>query len=520
MVPRDYQLNYRAAIRKGWADGFRKQLVVSPTGSGKTVMFAWEVEDAMNQGERSLIVVDQDELVWQTMDKLQAASKIVGDVEKAELSASKDSMVVVATVQSMARRLENWPKDHFGLVIADEADKSISPQWQSVLKHFEPARVCGFTATPHRTDQKNLGCYYENSIELENLISLIGKGFLSPITIKMLPIQLDLSSVKVKEGDYDKDALDEIITPHLQNIAETILDVAPFRKTVVFLPLIKTCEKFAEIAQSVGLNAESIHGKSDDREEKLERFKRYEFDCLANSALLTRGYDDPSIDCIAPCRPTKSVTLYSQITGRGTRICEGKKDLLLLDFLYQASKKLICRPAHLIAKNDDEAEAITELVKQKSAVPGDISDDLDLIKVAADAKSLREIALKKKLEEHRNKKAKTVSAEDFAVNHGEFGVADYEPAMPWESAKVTDRQAEYLKRAKIDLATVKGFGHASQLLDVYFREVKKPRLAAPKAVALMKRMQHVCHNIGIHSFENVTAAQAGRFFAELKARKG
>lgn len=541
MTPRDYQLNYREAIRKGWADGFRKQLVVSPTGSGKTVMFSWEAEDAMNQGQRSLILVDQDELVWQTMKKLRQASSIIGEVEKAEYKASKDCPVVVATVQSMAGRLANWSKDHFGLVIADEADKSIAPQWQSVLTHFGSARVCGFTATPHRTDKKNLGCYYENLIELENLKTLIVKGFLSPVTVKMMPIQLDLSSVRLTKSehgtDYDKHELDEIITPHLRTIAQAILDVATFRKTVVFLPLVKTCEKFAAVAREIGLNAEYIHGKDEDREDKLKRFYNYEFDCLANSQLLTRGYDDPSIDCIVPCRPTKSINLYFQIVGRGTRLTadiercltvedrlraiasSSKQDMLLLDFLYQASKRLICRPAHLIARSDEEVEAINEIIAKKSGMPGDVADQLDLIAIANDAASQREITLRRKLEENKNKKAKTVSAEEFALNHCQFEVADYEPTMGWESAKVTDRQAEYLKRAKIDLSTVKGFGHASQLLDIYFREVKKPKLASPRAVALMERMQHICNDIGIHDLNNVTAAQAGRFFAELKKRR-
>ncbi len=516
MIPRDYQLNYRAAIRKGWADGFRRQLVVSPTGSGKTVMFSWEAQDALHCGERSLILVDQDELVWQTMDKLSQASEIIGQVEKAELSASRDCPVVVATVQSMARRLDNWPKDHFGLVIADEADKSISPQWQSVLQHFN-ARVCGFTATPHRTDQRNLGCYYENAIELENLLTLIAKGFLSPITIRMLPIQLDLSAVRVKDGDYDKDALDEIITPHLKNIAESILSVAAFRKTVVFLPLVRTCEKFKDIAQSVGLNAEFVHGKDPERESKLERFKRFEFDVLANSQLLTRGYDDPSIDCIVPCRPTKSITLYFQMVGRGTRIAQGKQDMLLIDFLFQASKKLVCRPAHLIAKSDIEAEVITEIIQKAAAVPGEVAQDL--LTVATSATSQREEALRKKLEENRNKKAKTISAEEFALNHGEFAVCDYEPAMGWERAAVTDKQKPYLKRAKIDLESVKSAGHASALLDIYFREVKKPKLASPKAVALMRRMHGTAAAVGITDFDNVTTAQAGRFFAELNKRR-
>jgi superfamily II DNA or RNA helicase len=514
-----YQLDILADIRRGW-DLFVKQLVVSPTGSGKTIMFSLMATEALAAGEKTLIIVDQNELVDQAVDKLMQATGIRAEREKAEHSASLTAPVVVATVQSLANRLDKFSPDHFGLVIADEADKSISAQWQKVLNHFDgSAKVAGFTATPHRTDQKNLGCYYENVVERENLFSLINKGFLSPVHVLMLPIKIDLSAVHVTDGDFDANELDEIIGPHLLKIAEVISCHAAFRKTLVFLPLVKTCQKFAEIGRSIGLSVDYVHGRDADRSEKLERFKAGGFDVLANSSLLTRGYDDTSIDCIVPIRPTKSVTLYFQMIGRGTRLSAGKQNMLLIDLLYQSSKHMVCRPANLIAGNDLQAQAITEVAA--GGMPADIADAMpvDLQSMASDATEQREQSLRKQLEAHKNKKRKSISADEFALEHGVSGLADYEPAMDWERREVTTRQATYLKQAKIDLTTVRGQGHASKLLDVFFREVKKPRMAAPKAVALMERMPGLCHQIGINNLDNVTAAQAGRFFAALKERR-
>jgi superfamily II DNA or RNA helicase len=519
MKPHLHQAKYLDDIRAGWAEVDR-QLVVSPTGSGKTAMFSWMAQEEAQEDGRTLVLVDQEELVWQAIDKLKQFGNVAAQAEKAEYRARLEVPAVVATVQTMVGRLNKWPADHFTLVVADEADKSITPSWQTVLNHFDPhAKVCGFTATPWRTDQRNLGEYYQRKVEHENLFTLIDKGFLAPIKVLMLPIKIDVSAVRTVGGDYDADELDNIIGPHLRKVAEAIRDHAGFRKTLVFLPLVRTAEKFADIARGVGLCAEYVHGKSEDREEILERFRRNEFDVLANSQLLTRGYDDPSIDCIVPVRPTKSTTLYHQIVGRGTRICKPhKRDLLLMDFLYQSSKHLVCRPANLIAATQAEAEAITEETVARAGMPGDVADGLDLQDVAQDASAKREEALRKKLEEHKHKKAKAISAEEFAYEHGRMDVLEYEPLFAWERAPVSPDQEKYLKRAKIDLSTVTCRGHASKLLDIYF-PTQKARLASPKAVALMRRMPGLCKAIGIQSLTNVTAAQAGRFFAALKERR-
>lgn len=523
MTPHPFQLDYLNDIREGWKL-FGKQLVVSPTGSGKACMFSWMTREAVGAGERVLILVDQDELVWQTIDKLQKVAGIEGEPEKAEYSASHFSKCVVATVQSMARRLSRWPEVHFNLIIADEADRSISPQWQTVLNHFDKhARVCGFTATPWRSDLRNLGEYYENAIERENLFSLINKGFLSPVSVSMMPIKLDLSG-KGNGRDFTDDEADEIIRPHLEEIAKAIQSHASFRRTLVFLPLIKTCETFNDIARDVGLSSEFIYGQDPERETKLQRFRNWDFDVLANSMLLTRGVDIPQVDCIVPCRPTKSITLYMQIVGRGTRKADGKSDCLLLDFLYDAQKKMVCRPAHLIAKSEEEAQQITQLATEQAAgLPADVAAELpmDLQVLATEATAKREEALRKKLEQQRNKKAKVVSAAEFAMSHGSLEAAEFEPTMKWESEEVSDKQKWVLKRAGIDVATVNGKGHASKLISLV-KHTTPVQLASPGAIAAMTRSGYtrgIAASIGITNFTTVTQAQAGRFFAALNQKK-
>ena len=521
MNARPYQTECLSAFDAGWAE-FDRQLGILPTGSGKTIIFSWMARAAAEQGERVLVLVDQIELADQTVDKMRRAAQLSCEVERAQSSASRRCSVVVATVQTMARRLAEWVPDHFGLVIADEADKSISEQWQLVLKHFDGhGRVAGFTATPNRTDKRNLGEYYQNIAYQIRLHELIKQGYLSPIVVKQLPIKIDLREVRVKEGDYDRKELHDAITPHLIEAARAIKQHASFRKVLVFVPLIATSVKFVEICRSEGLAAEHIDGTSEDRAEKLSRYDRGEFDVLVNSCLLLRGVDIPSIDCVFMLRPTKSITLYQQAIGRGTRLCDFKENLLLLDPFFEADKRLICKPAHLIAETEEEAKSIVEVAEQAAPPPGGGGEQLtalDLLGMASEAQALRERNLRKKLEEHQEKTAKTISAEEFALRSNHFEAAEYEPVMKWESQPISEKQKKYLRQAGINTETVKGKGHASKLLDIYFGQ-KKLELASPGAVKLMCRMRHISSAIGITNPERATQSEQRRFFAELNRRK-
>lgn len=514
MTPRPYQQNAINAVETGFGQ-FRRQLIVVPTGGGKTICFA---HLAKRNPTRTLIIAHREELIDQAIQKLHTATGISAAKEKAEARASLDSQVVVASVQTLIgeTRLNRWPSNHFGLVIIDEAHHAVSDSFRRVLAHFDGhANVLGVTATPDRGDKRNLGEYFENIAYEIGLFDLIRDGYLSPITIKSVPLQIDLNGVRQTAGDFNDADLGSAIEPYLGQIAESIAREASFRKTLAFLPLRATSRKFVEACQSVGLSACHIDGESEDRKEILARFSAGEFDVLSNAMLLTEGYDEPTCDCVCVLRPTRSRPLYSQMVGRGTRLHPTKENLMLLDFLWMHEKLSISKPAHLIAKSKEEADAITELANERA---GYGEQELDLDMLATDATSKREEALRRKLEEQAKKKAKYISAEAFAANHNDLALAEYEPTMRWESEAISDKQRFHLKRQGIDPDTVKGKGHASRLLSLAFAN-QKLQLASPNVLAMIKRMPHIARAVGITDFETVTSRQGASFFAELNKRK-
>ena len=520
MTPHPYQSDAMTAAEEAFIR-FQRVLLAIPTGGGKTAIFSWMAQRRLErQQQRTLILADMDELVDQAQDKLFKFTGIMAGREKAESFAQMSDGVVVGSIQTLTRRKERWPKDHFGLIVADEAHLSLASSWQGVLNYFK-AQVLGVTATPYRGDRRNLGEFYEYTAYEIGLFDLIRQGFLSPIVVKSLPLSIDLSNVTQSKGDFDAQELSHVIEPYLDEAAMLLREHGSFRKTLAFLPLIATSHKFVAACERAGLRACHIDGKSPDRKDILKKFTAGEFDVLSNSMLLKQGYDESSIDCILDLSPTKSNVIYVQRAGRGTRLDPCKTDLLLLDCLWQHKKHDICRPANLIAKNKEEADAITELTHQtRPAIPGEVANQipLDLQNVASIAQARREEALRKKLEENRNKKALHISAEEFAMANGSPQLAEYEPTMPWESKAPTEEQIKWLKKAKIDPATVKGRGHASQLLDIVMRD-QKLHLAKPAQVALMRQMPGLSRECGIFDFESVTTAQVGCFFKKLKEKR-
>lgn len=537
MTPRNYQYQIHSAIESGWDDATR-QLVVEPTGCGKTIQFALQAKQRAAGGGRTLILAHRDELLDQAIAKIERVTGIHAEKEKADCFASLDAPIVVGSIQTLVKqkRRERWPQDHFAQIVVDETHRVLARSYQIVLNHFDAhANILGVTATPMRSDKRNLGQYFQKVAAELKLVEMIQAGWLVPIMFKRLPIAIDLEAVKSTQTEYGQDisrkSASDAILPYLDKIAAAVREHAGFRRCLGFAPLVETSRKAAEACATAGLRAEYIHGDDSDRAWKLARFKAGEFDILWNADLLTEGYDDPGIGCIVNARPTRSVSLYWQMNGRGTRAtaeidrccspaercaliaASDKPDLLILDFLYHNHP--VCTPAHLLAGSPEEAQALLDCAtggKQWS------EDALDLVVEGKKAELAREETLRKKLEANKRRSAETLSAEEFALSHGDFGLATYEPVMRWETAQVSEGQAKYLKRAKIDVATVKGFGHASKLLDVIFKN-SKPKLASPKTVALMRRLRQVSASVGITDFENVTTAQQAKFFAELNERK-
>ncbi len=444
--------------------------------SGKTILAS---ELMRGWPGNCLFLADAQELVRQNADKYLSYAGEFAGVEMGDSQAQPGDRVVIATTQSICRRLDKWPRDYFSLIVVDECHRNtIGAMAAQVLLHFESAKVLGVTATPFRSDRRQLGSFYEKiSVEI-GLPRLIREGWLSRIVIKSVPLPVDLSAVRTRGGDYDEGDLGDAIVPHLRQAARLIAEHAAGRKTVAFLPLIATSKAFVEACREVGIRAVHVEGKE---REGLRAYERGEFDLVSNASLLSTGWDHPATDCVFILRPTKSLSLFQQMVGRGTRIAEGKENLLLLDPLFLTDDHTLIKPARLLAHSADEAEELSD------ALAG--GDEVDLLDAEEEVAEERKSRLAERLLRAAKRKARTIDAIEFCLSLSAVEVADYEPELSWEGKPPSDRQLEALARAGFDTDCVTCRGHASKILDLLFTR-REHGLATPKQLNWLRRLGH------------------------------
>lgn len=495
---RPYQQQARDRIHAEWDAGHTRTLLVLPTGTGKTIVFASVAADQVRAGDRVLILAHRGELLEQAADKLQRSTGLVSAVEKAE-STCLDSWfrVVVGSVQTLQRtaRLERFPQDYFGTIIIDEAHHAITDGYRRILDYFSGAKVLGVTATPDRGDMRNLGEVFDSLAFEYKLTDAIKEGYLCKIMAQTIPLQLDITSVTMSGGDYAVGDLGTALDPYLEQIAAEMARRCKSRKTVVFLPLIKTSQKFRDLLNTYGFRAAEVNGQSDDRRQVLADFDAGKYNVLCNSMLLTEGWDCPSVDCVVVLRPTKVRSLYSQMVGRGTRLSPGKTDLLLLDFLWMTDKHELCRPADLVCEDRAVARQMTETLAE-TGCPEDIEEAA--AQAREDVVAQREEALAKQLEEQRRKKAKLVDPLQYEMSIQAEDLAGYVPAFGWEAGPPSEQQTAALEKLGILPDAVESAGKAALLLD-RLNKRRDEGLTTPKQIRCLEKygFQHV----GTWSFE-------------------
>lgn len=495
---RPYQQQARERIHAEWDAGHTRTLLVLPTGTGKTIVFASVAADQVRAGHRVLILAHRGELLEQAADKLQRSTGLVCAVEKAE-SSCLDSWfrVVVGSVQTLQRsaRLERFPQDYFGTIIIDEAHHAITDGYRRILDYFSGAKVLGVTATPDRGDMRNLGEVFDSLAYEYKLTDAIKEGYLCKIMAQTIPLQLDITSVTMSGGDYAVGDLGTALDPYLEQIAAEMARRCKSRKTVVFLPLIKTSQKFRDLLNTYGFRAAEVNGQSDDRRQVLADFDAGKYNVLCNSMLLTEGWDCPSVDCVVVLRPTKVRSLYSQMVGRGTRLSPGKTDLLLLDFLWMTDKHELCRPADLVCEDRTVARQMTEHLAE-TGCPEDIEEAA--AQASEDVVAQREEALAKQLEEQRRKRAKLVDPLQYEMSIQAEDLAGYVPAFGWEAGPPSEQQTAALEKLGILPDAVESAGKAALLLD-RLNKRRDEGLTTPKQIRCLEKygFQHV----GTWSFE-------------------
>jgi superfamily II DNA or RNA helicase len=339
---RGYQKEAIQAIRTRYQQGAHRQLLVLPTGTGKTVVFA---ELARQLDRPTLILAHREELLTQAREKFEIIwpGVRIGTV-MAEVN-ELDADVVVASVPTLSRpqRLNQVPVGRFGLVVVDEAHHVMAPTYRAIVDYLglmadEPpgkALLLGVTATPMRHDKQGLARVFQEVVFERSIREMVQSGHLANLKGVRVTTSVDLSGVKSADGDFVEQDLAAVINTDNRNqlIVQAYQEKAAGRKALAFTASVAHAKDLADAFMVAGIPAAAVYGEMPeaDRREVLQAFRRGEIQVVTNKNVLTEGYDEPSVTCLLMARPTQSSGLYLQMLGRGTRLFFGKQDCLVLD---------------------------------------------------------------------------------------------------------------------------------------------------------------------------------------------
>lgn len=371
---RAYQREAIDAVIAARRSGTRRMVVCLPTGAGKTVIFSHLARLATRQ---VLVLAHREELLAQAVDKLARAlegTRVVG-LERGSSRAPSDAKVLVASLRSLhPDRIGSVLSGRdLGLIIYDECHHAPADDNLRVLRTigaFEPdwpGTLLGFTATTARGDGKGLDTVFERIVYSRTLPDLIEEGFLAPLKGFRIATEADLTRLSARGADFAEDELAEVVDIQERNalVARSIQELARDRRTIAFCVTVNHARNLSRALNHIGVPAGIVHGEmpAADRARALADFRDGRIHVLANVAVLTEGFDDPGVSCVAMARPTRSEGLYAQCVGRGTRLAEGKRDCLILDFV-DVSELSLCTlpslfgcPRDLDLRGEDASEA-------------------------------------------------------------------------------------------------------------------------------------------------------------------
>ncbi len=330
---RPYQLAAQQAIVEGRKRGCRAQLVSLATGLGKTVIIATLPELLeLRPTDIALVVAHRDELISQLVEKMKAQNPtaIVG-VEKADEAAAENCSIIVATVQTLTGARLTRFVTRFGrriaLFVIDEAHHAAAPTYRAILDKIVAKRpdamVIGFTATPQRGDGALLSEIFPDTVYEMDARAAIEEGYLVPVRSYAVTTDVDLDAVASRAGDFVLGQLAEAVDTEERNMAvlEAYQRFTPGKKALVFTASVEHARNVAQLFKDAGIRAAFASGETPQaqREAIVAGFRGERIDVLVNCGLYLEGFDVPSVQVIVNARPTKSTTLYTQITGRGLR---------------------------------------------------------------------------------------------------------------------------------------------------------------------------------------------------------
>jgi DNA repair protein RadD len=329
---RPYQEADLAAVRATYAGGSQRVLYQAPTGSGKTVLFAYIVAAAVTRGNRVVILGHRQEIV----DQISAALDALGVPHGLILAGHPETPnmpVQVASVATLVRRLDRL--QGCALIVVDEAHHAVAGTWNKIINAVSDAKVLGVTATPERLDGKGLHSAFDELVIGPTIAELTAGGYLAPSTC-FAPERLpDLSRLRTRMGDFALDQLGEAMSNGL--VIGSAVD--EYAKRCSGAPAIAFCvdihhsilvaERFAQR----GYSAAHLDGDTpkDERRRLIAALGGGELQVISNCGLISEGLDVPTVHAAILLRPTKSLALYLQQVGRVLRPAPGKQRAIILD---------------------------------------------------------------------------------------------------------------------------------------------------------------------------------------------
>ncbi len=500
---RKYQQEASDAVVRELEDNV-STLVVLPTGTGKTVLFADVVRRF--QPKRCLVFAHREELVFQAKEKIEKFAGVHCEVEMGQFRSDgwfgTRPPCVVSSVQTLASggdgggRMTKFDPAEFGLVVVDEAHHATSGTYRKVMDYFKEGgcRVLGVTATPDRADEEALGQVFDTVAYDYEIVEAIEDGWLVPVEQKMVNVSsLDLSSCRTTAGDLNGADLAKVMEDEetLHGVAIASVETCGDRRAIVFAATVKQAERLAEIFNRYKAGSATwVCGETnkDDRRKLLKDFAGGSYQFMVNVGVLTEGFDDSGVEVIVMARPTKSRALYAQMAGRGTRPAddiaaalagmgssEERRDAIansrkpyceILDFAGNSGRhKLVNAVDILGGKVSDEAIEMAREKIREAKGPVNVQEvlkEMEETKREMDERKAREAAMRDKIRAKAS--FSTVDVDPFDVFH-------IQPvkARGWDRAKtLSDKQRDILLKQGIDPDGMP-YGQAKQLLNEVFR---------------------------------------------------
>lgn len=323
-------------VRQALVDGFRAPLLVAPTGSGKTRVFAHIVARMVERGKRIVVLVHRDELVQQVSEALTDVGVAHGIIA-AGLHYDRRHHAHVASVATVYRRLDRVAVPDG--VITDEAHHVIAATMHgkclAFWRRMNPKLwTIGVTATPERLSGEGLGEMFDTMILGPTCRELIDAGWLSKYRL-FAPETVDVSGLHRRAGDFVRGEVDELMSKPqiIGNVVSHYARICNGAPGVAFCPSVAHAEKTAERFRAAGFRAVSIDGTMgrEVRRGIVADLRRGALNVLTSCDLISEGFDVPGLHAAMLLRPTQSLTIHLQQIGRALRLADGKEHAIILD---------------------------------------------------------------------------------------------------------------------------------------------------------------------------------------------